>query len=213
MNLVSRRMSRTFFSRVGVAAAVTCSLTVACSDPVQAPTQGILTATLSGTATNCGIVNSQWLTVGNFAGGDKAKREAIQTSQLFEGRVATVECVVSPNGADFNVDGRFSLAGEGSVRITGSAFKPRTGAENVTTTGVHAIFTRNDTNAPFDGANCTVDYVNASDPADLGNSQRNVAPGRVWGLLTCDKAISKGDSKDQTCTAKVEFLMENCNTQ
>jgi hypothetical protein len=197
---------------MAVALTSTALVAVGCSDPVVAPPQAVLTARLTGSPTICTNVTQDWLKVGNFAGGNKPKREAIQTDQQVLGRNARVDCKVVPNGDGFTLDAQVELEGEGSVRITAAKVKPRVNGADVTSSPVIVTFARSDSPASLVGSDCKLNFINAAEPTDIGNLQRDVAIGRAWGLITCDKAEDKSASKDRFCKAEVEVLLENCLT-
>jgi hypothetical protein len=206
------RASRYAVAFVVLALTSTALGAAGCSDPVVAPPQAALTARLTGPTATCTNVTQEWLKVGNFAGGNKPKREVIQTDQQVLGRRARVDCKVLPNGDAFTLDAQVELEGEGSVRITANKVKPRVNGADVTSSPVIVTFARSDSPGSLTGRDCKLNFINAAEPTDIGNLQRDVAIGRAWGLITCDKAEDSSAPNPRYCKAEVEVLLENCLT-
>jgi len=176
---------------LGAAAiAVFAASVVACSDPSPATPRIFIASTLgpgSDAENNgavCQLANGPWLDIGTKDGSVNSGDNAVN-----------VTCTVTHDGDGFKVSANATQSGQGSLTIVG----------HFTTTGqqskISGVFVRNDT-ATFRDDNCTVDYT--ADP-NMG-----IAPGRVWGTLTCSRASSDQSSPPRVCNGVAEFKFENC---
>jgi len=210
--------TKRIFRTVAVAASVT-GLLIACSgDPPPAKRAGITSSIgpNSSTApyTGCPILTQPVISVGN------------PVDQVYDNGVGgvAIECTVQPSGADWAVnarvtanalDGANKVIGRGTITIQG-IFKAWDKANPTATfTGVKGIFQRGDIGV-FTQTDCTVGYVDDQGRAivikDSNGIQPNIAAGRVWASITCNKAASSGGSQGFTaCAAQATFRLENCD--
>ena len=207
------------FRTMAVAASVT-GLLIACSgDPPPSKRAGITSSIGPNSSTapysGCPILTQPIISVGDPA------------TQVFDngtGGVA-IECSVQPTGADWAVNARVTadartadgtFIARGTITIQGT-FKAWDKANPTATfTGIKGIFQRGDLGAVFTQTDCTVGYVDDQGRAivikDSNGIQPNVASGRVWASITCNKAVASGGSQGFTaCAAQATFRLENCD--
>lgn len=149
-----------------------------------------------------------WLQIGEFRGPTKEETSVVIDGEDQNSLRVALECSVAPAAGGFDVDVLAELEGNegGSVRIKGN-FKPSGEQENIT-----AIFQRGDF-GNFTGTACKVSYFAPSEATKDDNggdlkSFRGVAPGRVWGFLSCDAVENPQSNK--ACRATTQFRFENC---
>lgn len=119
-------------------------------------------------------------------------------------------CQIAPGEGIFNVniqakwdDTSSANQGPGSVYIQGQ-FSPATGPQKA-----FARFSRTPEGA-FQQSDCVLEYVDLNGGA---NPQMGVASGRIWGRITCRAAEqSTGIDPKPTCTVRMEFKFENCDS-
>jgi hypothetical protein len=171
-----------------------------CDDDTKATPQAIFdNAFLQGNNSTCKDVGPLFK-VGDF-GNPNAEppvpSSAVKRGDAYGQGSADIDCVVSPAGTDeFNVAGTIALSG-----ATGGLFKidGKLKTQGDQNTNIHAIFSSKKSGNTYDDRTCTVTYE---------ASYRGIAPGRVWGIITCPTATN---SQAQTvCEATAEFRFENC---
>jgi hypothetical protein len=183
-------------------AAVPSALFMAgCSDDQKATPQVIFDAQIEhGTGNDC-RESGPLFTVGDFgnqAATPPQPSQPIQDGQAWSQGAVSVSCSVTAAGADsFNVAASVELSGAtgGLFRIDG-VFKT-TGDQG----NIHALFSSRTSGNTYDQSDrgCTVRYT---------SQFQGVAAGRVWGEITCPKAVN---SQAQTaCQGVAEFRFENC---
>jgi hypothetical protein len=167
---------------------------VSCSDPDPAPPKAFINAQMgpgndpgvNGSA-ECKLNTQSWLVLGTS---DSSAENGTKQSEANIG----ISCSVVPEGDGFRVAASATLSPGGTVSVTG-LFRSG-GAQQ----GITGSFVRADTGT-FRQTDCTVEYK---------NQNMGVAPGMVWGYITCPNAAFVG-GQDRTCLAQGEFRFENCN--
>lgn len=143
------------------------------------------------------VAPGPWVVIGDFNPRNGGGRP-ISNGDSQSGSLVEVTCAVRPEGDGFNVTANARLQGQGSVTITGHVV----GEADVTPptqAGITATFERPDTGT-FQDANCTMDFSS--------NPIMGLAPGRVWGQITCPRATF--GAQGRTCSGAAEFRFENC---
>ena len=125
----------------------------------------------------------------------------VKDGESFAQGTASVTCSVTPAGSDaFDLSGEIELSGPtgGLFRIDGRI--KATGEQ----TGIHAVFANRTSGNTYEQTDraCTVRYT---------TSFQGVAPGRVWGEVTCPKAENAG--AQTSCEAIAQFRFENCTQE
>jgi hypothetical protein len=179
-------------------------LTAGCSDDPKATPQIIFDGHLEhGTGNTC-HQDSTPLLIGDF--GNLAATPPVPSHSVKDGESAgqgtvSVSCSVTAAGSDvFNVSGSVDLSGAtgGFFRIDGQ-FKTTGDQPNI-----HALFASRLTTNTYEeqDKNCTVRYT---------TQFQGVAAGRVWGDITCPKAVNLKVGGDQEqCEVHAQFRFENC---
>jgi hypothetical protein len=153
--------------------------------------------TLGGNqATECNDVGAVFA-IGRL-GADNPVR--VRNGEPWEQGVVSAECAVIPNGDKFEVSARVNLSGA----TGGTFFLQGLFGTSYDQTNVTSSLARSQGN-PYQQSDCTVKLkmqkVNGADfPA--------VSAGRVWGDITCPKAVVESNQK--ICEARTEFRLENC---
>jgi hypothetical protein len=168
----------------------------ACSDDPPPVAKVFVTSTVlpgKDGAAVCQVQQASWVNVGNA-------NASIEDGKDQNGARVNVTCKVVPAGDGFDVFATVSLAGVGSLTVSGKM----TGAGPQKP--VRATFQRGDVGGQFIQNDCTVTY-------DTG---MGIAAGRVWGRLECDKIQDNSSSfgnppQPRTCAGNGEFRFENCS--
>jgi hypothetical protein len=172
----------------------------ACSDPAPPARRVILTATFgpgNHTGTECPIAQTDWVDIGSFGNPPLVPVRPVQAGGDNGNGPVDVICSVKGNdAAGYDVAASATLSGlsGGTVSITG----------HFTTTGdqpnINGVFQRQDY-GQFREADCTVTFTQ--------NPNMGIAPGRVWGYLTCPNAARADQGR--VCDAEAEIRFENCD--
>lgn len=180
----------------------------ACSDPAPQPPRGVVEATLGKLgAPNC-PASGDWLNIGNLSRPDIPVTQPVQDGTTYEGKGVTIRCRVTQTGNTFAFTAEASMAGEGSVRFSNA---------NVTLDGtskVQAVFARSDYGR-FSQDDCefTAYHPGGSYDATVDGKPTklpDIAPGRIWGKVTCTKATLGDQDPPKVCNGAVNFRFENC---
>jgi hypothetical protein len=135
----------------------------------------------------CQLKTETWLVIGDTT-------HPVSDGESQTGSNVSVSCSVAPDGDGFKVNGQATLAGQGSITITGR-FTAAGDQPNI-----RAVFTRGDTGS-FQQNDCSVAYSS--------NPNMGVAAGRVWGRIRCPHATY--DAQSRTCLGEADFRFENCS--
>jgi hypothetical protein len=190
---------------------ILCAPLAACSTDAPQPSKGIVEAALNNPSGKSTCPNTgSWLQIGNFARPDKLETAPLQDGLTQDGKGVQIVCSVAASGDKLNVTVDAVLQGEGSVNISGLVTK--TG-----TSKVRAFFNRSDVgrfiqdDCDFEPYHDGGQYDTTAKGAD-GKllSVPDMAPGRVWGKLTCSGAVRSDQDPPKVCLAKVSFRFENC---
>jgi hypothetical protein len=197
------------FAAAPLAAALSLSLSSACSDPPSPPAQAAVSVKV-GVASGkiCSHTNNSISMPMNVAGVVSAL-----TCDLSKGckpdeyvvvdrdRATTVSCSVAPNGGTYSVSARLSFDGTatGDPSLT-FGLSGNIGATGGTPVKVNQQNTVSDSTG-IDN-NCTVS-INA--PTGL------IKAGGIWGSVHCDDFRNPTDISETGCTLDAVFLFENCS--
>jgi hypothetical protein len=130
------------------------------------------------------------------------------------GAQVKVACTVHPDNNGYDIDLDVEIAGQGAMHVFS------TGAGAVTSsggTGISAAFSKSvgGAGATFSANDCTLTYTYQMQPI---SNPMPVAPGRIWGHVSCpdaqsmvDVLLPDGGTVPQTCDAEADFLFENCS--
>jgi hypothetical protein len=163
-----------------------------------------------GGITSCPYAHEDWVDIGAPSAG---RPTTVANGEQTAGALVIVECSVVASGNGFDVILKAGRSGQGSVAISSPP-----GAGEVTPTGGGAHITARFESATLDtylSSDCSITwtYNGAFVPA-----APPVAPGRIWGHLSCPNAISislmtslpDGATIHDTCDTEADFLFENC---
>ncbi len=118
----------------------------------------------------------------------------------------TVTCsvVASGSGFDIKLDAEQLGGGGGNLTISSPSGK---GAVTESGGTVQASFTNVTTaGGSYSESDCTLTYTYGGSPVP---TQPFVAPGRIWGHVSCPMAAQNGTSS--VCDAEADFFFENCS--
>jgi hypothetical protein len=223
-----------FFLGTGLFAASVILAAPGCSDKVPPKSKATLQSHVqpgSGAAAGkCLLASTEWLDIGRIGStsnppetGDVVPIEdgAPNTSDdpSFNGGGVSVTCSVTKSGDGFTVFASVSLssaAGAGSFTVQTASGATFTG--NGPEQNVQATFQSGQNGGQFKGTACSIAYTRPDgsgvDTTGNGNGM-GVAPGRLWGYLTCADTVNSGTkiqngTADESCSFSAEFRFENC---
>ncbi len=192
------------FGRAGLLAIpLGIALASGCSSSSPAP-RAYVSATLTSTGGACSGVQGtqQILTIGTFA--------LNSPTRVAEGGPIHITCTVSGSDPNFKVQlsaSSDSTVSGGSLQIEGSGISVASGSQSLTAAFVGTNY------GEYQGTNCTLTYSydNVTGPGIGG-----VAPGRIWGHVSCPGAVNDGltttNGQPSTCDAEADFVFENCGS-
>jgi hypothetical protein len=132
----------------------------------------------------------------------------ISTGSHYLGDPVTVGCTVHSTGSAFDVTLSALLGGQGSISVSHANISSDTTQVNM---NVQGSFARGNT-GDFVESDCTFDFGGQPtdlDPSKTAGAPLGVAPGRIWGNLTCPMIVNNEDGN--VCLAQAEMRFENCN--
>jgi hypothetical protein len=156
----------------------------------------------SGAAMMCPHgVGLSWIAIGSDTS------DPITSGTSYNGGPVSVSCSVHSTGDSFSVTLSALLGGQGSISVVNSTINSDTTQVSM---GITSNFERGDT-GDFKESDCTWDFGGQStdiDPAKTAGNPLGIAPGRIWGNLTCPMMIDS--EHNQTCLGQAELRFENC---
>jgi hypothetical protein len=176
------------------------AVAVGCSDPVPATPQLTGSVRLGpglNSAAKCGLIQRDFLVFG------KDGATATDGSTQADGTVVSVSCRVSAAGDNaFDVLATGSLASDSDATKAGSFSISGRFTNSGIQKNIRASFKVGQNSGFFEQNDCTVEFK----PADV----MGVAPGRIWGILTCP-TMKNTEQGDRTCEGGSTFKFENCS--
>jgi hypothetical protein len=131
---------------------------------------------------------------------------------------ARVACKVAASGGGFDIELQATQEGPSGGTLTissppGAGAVTEQGAQNITGTWTSAQ------NGTFRETDCTIAYTYTGSPVPVNSGDPVVAPGRIWGHISCPHAINNdhttmapdGSSVSETCDNEADFVFENCS--
>jgi hypothetical protein len=130
------------------------------------------------------------------------------------GAKVTVACAVHPHYNGYDIDLNVELVARGALHVfsTGPGAVTSSGG-----TGISAAFstTVGGSAQTYSADDCTLTYMYQAAPI---SNPMPVAPGRIWGHVSCPNAqamtdvlLPDGGTVPQQCDAEADFLFENCS--
>lgn len=189
-----------------VPALLATALATACSSKSPPPQAFVTAQATTGASGMCNYSSVQSLLLIGSAGDAGLNSNPVRVpTGTNEGGAVSITCSVAPSNGSFNIELSAeldtSLSTGGSLTITGTV-DSTTGGSNIAGTFVHAgntyVEEQND---------CTITY-----PADPPGGP--VAPGRIWGQISCPNATLEGQNANgtmTTCAITALFVFENCS--
>jgi hypothetical protein len=154
---------------------------------------------------------ADWIDVGAPLGSRPA---TIPDGANQAGSLVAIACAVHPTSGGFAVQLNAALSGTGSITVfsgtTQGLVDPVAGGKGITATFESGRLGR------YASSDCTITFT-----YDGGQVPQNppIAPGRIWGHLSCPNArrtdgvgimTPDGDVTYVTCDTEADFLFENC---
>jgi hypothetical protein len=224
-------MVRFFLRSCVIGAASMVASLAGCSDntppPQKVAVQSHIQPGTGADAAKCQLPSSDWVDIGRIGGTSippegpvvpiESGKGNVSDDPSFNGGSVNISCSVTKSGDGFSVSasaGLGGVAGAGSIAISGTF--NASGQQ----TNINATFVRGDSGqfkVPSGGKGCTVDYQrpdgSGGDPTNQGNGM-GVAPGRVWGFLSCpvteNSAQRLTSGGNEQCAFIAEVRFENC---
>ena len=183
-----------------LAVLLTSAASLSCSDDVPPTAKAFIATTVGpgsdvddqGQAINgsaqCRLNTQEWVAFGRSDEGGSLEYETKQGEDTIG-----ISYEITPAGDGFQVTASATKSPGGTFTLIGNV--KSSGASQP----VQGSFNRADTGL-FKQKDCVVEFKNAN---------HGVAPGKVWGYITCPRATL--DAQGRTCLAQGEFKFENCD--
>ena len=172
----------------------------ACSSPAPPTERVIVDSNMSPgshSMTDCPIAQTQWVEIGAFQT-TTTPIDPIDNNGDDNGNgTVSIVCAVKGNDANgYDIEVSATLSGDtgGSLSITGHV------TPTGTQMGISGVFQRADY-GNFREDDCVISFA--------PNSNEGVAPGRLWGSISCPNIVNQ--SQLRTCDGEANFRFENCD--
>lgn len=191
-----------------VPALLATALATACSSKAPPP-QAFVQVQATNTTTGTGLCNFNSEIIPPVIGSDISDgglsgNPVRVPSGSEQGGTVSITCSVAPSGSNFNIalnaEIVTTLTTGGSLTITGTVNSTSGASGDISAIFVAATntYTEND---------CSINFI-VMPPGGP------VAPGRIWGQLSCPNAMSQSQNANATpttCAMQALFVFENCS--